>query len=394
MVCTNCGEPGHNTKTCPKPDAADTGPSKRGLRDSPRTPGDAAKIAKLESLASKLSPKQGASSLPGPHAADSSGSASTDSANFPKEMPRLPGLDAAMGEETKKDEPPQTQDQKLDKLMEMMQRVAVKDDLTKMMKEVECKTKVAISEAVDPMKNEIADIKQNMTSMETRLAEFEKNPPIGGDEAAKKMTKKIDDIEKRLHGLKIAPAPGIQDQPTALVGLQGATSADEGKTWVKDNMDKAGIDGITQVYDKCKGEKFNGMVFVKFSSIEKRDAAITIFNGTKCAFNETRTFMNRDLAIQHRAKFSLLLNFKRLLIKWEFEKINFDDDEGILTVAGLPVLKAVVDVVTFKITWLDTKWAQWTELTSDPQFKELIKTAEAKLSKASKTKGKGKAASD
>ena len=134
------------------------------------------------------------------------------------------------------------------------------------------------------------------------------------------------------------------------------------------------------------------MIFLKFSSIEKRDMAMERFNDAKNSYKETRTFMNRDLAIQQRAKFSFRLNFKRLLIKWEFEKVSLDDDEGILSVAGLPVLKAAVDVFTFKVTWLDTKWAQWNELKSDPQFKELIKTAKDKLSKASKSKSKGKAA--
>ena len=57
MPCSICGEDGHNVKTCPVADGLSDG-SKRGQRDSPRTPaGDvSAKIAMLEELQKKLSP--------------------------------------------------------------------------------------------------------------------------------------------------------------------------------------------------------------------------------------------------------------------------------------------------------------------------------------------------
>ena len=72
MVCTNCGDQGHNIKTCPVVRSAEEDAGKRGLRDSPRTPGDPAKIAKLAELARKLSPKTDIPPLPMSLGADGS----------------------------------------------------------------------------------------------------------------------------------------------------------------------------------------------------------------------------------------------------------------------------------------------------------------------------------
>ena len=143
--------------------------------------------------------------------------------------------------------------------------------------------------------------------------------------------------------------------------------------------------GDIDVCDKCKGRDLNGMLFVKFSSIEKRDAAMKMFNVTKSAFNETRMLMNKDLVIQQRAKFSFLINIKKLLIVCAFENVNFDDETGILS-----VLEVDTDIFTFKAVWLDSNWEQWVELTSDPKFTELLNIAEDKLENAKAFRNKGK----
>ena len=155
-------------------------------------------------------------------------------------------------------------------------------------------------------------------------------------------------------------------------------------------MDKAGINGIVDVYDKCKGEKFNGMVFVKFSSVEKRDGAMKAFKNTKSVFSESRTFMNEDLPIPERTTFSFLHNLKKLLVEWKFENVNFKGDT--MKIAGFPVLRVVVDGMVLKPIWLDDTWGQWSELKQDSKYKELIKTANDRLAKPSQNKRKGRPA--
>ena len=118
-------------------------------------------------------------------------------------------------------------------------------------------------------------------------------------------------------------------------------------------------------------------------------------NATNKSFTRGPTYMNEDRPLQQRTKFGLLLGTKKLLLAWEFEKVNFDDSDGVLSVAGLPVLQATIEGVTLKLAWLSEKWGQWEELTADSKFVELIKTAEAKLVKAEaySNKGTGKAKS-
>jgi hypothetical protein len=183
-----------------------------------------------------------------------------------------------------------------------------------------------------------------------------------------------------------------KDHSTALVGVHGASSAEAAKAWVSDTMGKAGIDGIADVYDKCKGDPFNGMVFVKFSSTEKRNAAIKTFNDTRSSFSDSRAYMNRDLPIKQRISFSFLLDLKKLLVEWKLEKVSFDDGSGIMSVGGLPVLRVVVVGSSFQLIWMEKGWEEWEELTNDPKLKGLVAAAEGKLTKAAQNsvKGKGK----
>ena len=154
-------------------------------------------------------------------------------------------------------------------------------------------------------------------------------------------------------------------------------------------MTKTNIEGVIDVYDKCKSGNFNGMVFIKFASTEKREVAMQQFNAGRNSFAESRTFMNKDLPVEQRVKFSFLLNCKKLLTEWKFENVSFDDETGTLSVAGLPVLRVATDGFALKLTWLSDEWAQWKLLTEDPKFNELIKVCEGKLEKASASKGKG-----
>ena len=78
---------------------------------------------------------------------------------------------------------------------------------------------------------------------------------------------------------------------------------------------------ITKVEDKG-ADNFNGMVFIKFASPEKREVAMKQFNDSKNVFGEARNFMNKVSPVQHRPTFIFLLNFKKLLAERPFEIIS------------------------------------------------------------------------
>ena len=92
---------------------------------------------------------------------------------------------------------------------------------------------------MDPLKDEFS-------SMKTRVAELEKNRNVAPDTA---LTKKVEDIELQLANLKEHPTP--KDGTTALVGgMEGATSAAHAMEWLQTEMAKASIDGVAEVYHK------------------------------------------------------------------------------------------------------------------------------------------------
>ena len=147
---------------------------------------------------------------------------------------------------------------------------------------------------------------------------------------------------------------------------------------------------MLDVDDKSKGQAFNGMLFVKFSSPEKQEIAIKAFNAVKTSFSDAQSYMNIDLPVHQRTVFSFLLNFKRLLTSWGFKQVNFDDAAGILSIASDPILQVAAVGLTLKLDWLNEEWGKWEQLTADTHFKTLIKTAEDKLAKASQISAKGK----
>lgn len=235
-------------------------------------------------------------------------------------------------------------------------------------------------------------LKDDSENVKIRITKFEQRK---SDET---LAKKVEDIEKAIIELKLTPATGNSDtdETTARVGgMEGASSAEAAKTWLKDTMNKANIEGVLDVYDKCKGGDFNGMIFVKFSSSEKREAATKQFNDVQSIFSETCKFMNKDLPSQQRTKFSFLLSLKKLLSEWGFKNVQFNDASSILSVAKVPKLQATVECSTFNLVWIDNEWGQWKELTEDTKFNEFKAAADAKLKKAAESsqKGKGKASS-
>ena len=280
----------------------------------------------------------------------------------------------------------------------MMTNMVVKTDLEVLRRDMRQETKVTVAASVDPLKSDLHDFKVRVKELEETCAAPAFQNAVKKDDVQAMIKESMDQQEHRIKSieaaiseLKISPVSGGKDQSTAVVGgLGSASSADAAKAWLKDLMAKVGVQGVADVYDKCNGAPFNGMVFVKFSSEERREAAMSTFNNAKSSFNTSRTFMSPERPILERTKFSFLLNFKRLLIDWGFKNVSFDDGIGTISVARTPVLKVSTEGSTFKSDWLEDTWGQWALLTDDVQYKALIQTAEDKLKKASLSKGKGK----
>ena len=139
------------------------------------------------------------------------------------------------------------------------------------------------------------------------------------------------------------------------------------------------------------------MLFVKFASFQKRDAAIQVFNALQSKFSDKLSFMNPDLPLQERIQNIFLSNFKRLLVSWQFPKtsVKYETSEHILEVAKKQVLKVQVVDSKFEVVWTDKSWETWKECVEDSEYQKLVSDAQGRLTEAMTRdyKGKGEGAS-
>ena len=202
------------------------------------------------------------------------------------------------------------------------------------------------------------------------------------------------EIEARLAGMQLSATS--KDETTDVVGgMLDTSNARPAIEWVSAEMTKAGINGVIDVYRKGpEVSTLNGMVFVKFVSLEKRTAAIQKFNSIKASMLGKTNFMNPERPVQERVAKKFLDDMKNLMVTWKYEKpsLSFDDESMVFSVIKSQILKAIVRDYQFKVEWLDSSWGQWSLLTEDEKFKEIVGAAQHKLNEALQRldKGKGK----
>ena len=228
--------------------------AKRGQRDSPRSPAVAAKIAKLEGISKKLSLKQTMPVMPfGTQGSEADGRVEGGRhADQPVTTPTNADIMARLGT--------------------MMGSMVVKDNLIALKRDVMQETKVAISESVDPVKNEIADIRKDVAKMGLRVADVEKVFANGvkGDDSDFGWKAKINDIEKTLTTMKQI------DNPVAVIGgLEGAGTLEQADKWLASQLALMGVAKTVTVF--IKGDEFKGIIFVRFLDADAMNAAMAVF---------------------------------------------------------------------------------------------------------------------
>ena len=87
----------------------------------------------------------------------------------------------------------------------------------------------------------------------------------------------------------------------------------------KDTLTKTGAGGFEEVFHKGREENdFNGMVFVKYSSVARRDAASRAFNGLKTGFGNDKSFMSPDLPMETPRVVYTPIAVHVELLRWSF----------------------------------------------------------------------------
>lgn len=254
MPCTICGDEGHNARTCPPLSSMQD----VGMDDD--------KMKRLQSVKRNLT--------------------SPEKAN---------------DERTKSMRNEPSNADIMERLGDMMQNMATKSDLEALRVKAAEETKLLVSVAVDPIKDELTDLKTSLEAKEVRIKKLEEAESQSSTSVDKArvtndpaLAKRIEELEKLVAGMSLSATGDGKDNATGVVGgLQGAASVDTAKSWLNDILQRASIDGILDVYHKGN-DNFNGMLFVKFASSQKRDVAIRTFNSLRSRFADKRLHESRS----------------------------------------------------------------------------------------------------
>ena len=402
MVCSKCGAEGHEATMCPimrdakggekrsmatavpgtplggerekssgKMEEDDGDMSRRGQRESPRTPAtDATKIGKLRALSQKLSPASDVPPMPGQSSNGSGAAASLEPSNA--------DIMARLGS--------------------MMQNMATKEDLSSLKSDITKETKITVSEAVDPIKDEIAGVKEDMAGMHTRLQKLETAAPMTDRQDDSALHEKFKSIENEISYLRGAAASGGVGSTTTLVmgGFQG-TSFEAAKIWIEKSL---GYSANVFMMDQS-ADKFKGFLFIKLPSLGEAQTVLTKLKEAADKENRargptSRMWVDYKAPIEIRVVRGFLFGLRRQLMEWKVavnpKSINVNMDTGILQVDKKDVVKAEVEGDEFKLEWLNSEWAHWGELQQSKELQEITKSARSRLasSRANTAKGAGK----
>jgi len=258
-----------------------------------------------------------------------------------------------------------------------------------------------VHEEIAPLKQEVNELSVQLSATNNKVEQIDINAKaaLAAANEAKAMiqddslAKKVADLENLVKGLKISPS----DSVTAMIGnLDEASSVEAAKSWLSEVFRKASVDGVVDIYPKMTDDKFNGRLFVKFSSSEKRNAAIRSFRSQRTDMAGKKPFMNEDLPLNERVPLSFLARFKRVLTddKWGYarQSVKYDADTRILSVGGDDVVSAITENHALKLTWISKSWGEWKELQDSDELQNIIQELDSKLTEAQKRldKGKGK----
>ena len=182
--------------------------------------------------------------------------------------------------------------------------MTTKSDLDSFKINIEASTKIIVSEAVDPIKDEVVDIK-------SRIQKLEEAPQIGigsgdngGGENTQKLQKQIDDITERVNciGNQSNPAdPKTTATDIVIGGVTDLTSLEEASKWLRDFLWTAYAPMPVETYIKRKDGVFAGVFCAKFASPTDRIKALSVAKNKLLEAGGKEKWANIDLPTDVRA---------------------------------------------------------------------------------------------
>ena len=236
-----------------------------------------------------------------------------------------------------------------------------------------------VDKKVDLFQNEINTIKREMEASKSHIESWK-------DHLESTAGNKINEIEAEIKMMNMSSA-----DPMTVVfgGLKGASALEEAETWVNKVFKDAGLPPIMNPY--IKSDKFEDLMFARLPSAKMVNAAVGMFRRKAQTFKDDVVWCNIDQPFQDRLPLKVLLQFKRVLARWGFQKrsIRIDEDTSVMKVADKEVIKVSTKEGKLDVEWLCDVWKDWDDLHKSTEFNDIVTKCREDLALASQKQSKG-----
>ena len=202
-------------------------------------------------------------------------------------------------------------------LSQKMEKMVTKTDFEVLKQNIQKETKIIISEAVDPIKDELATLSERVTQIENG-----QNGGIGSGEGGLQnsghLQNQVDEITEKMKTMSIPTDPKATATAIVIGGLTDFTSLDEASKWLTDILWDGYAPMPIGTYVKGKDVKFTGIFCANFSSPADRMKSLSILKSKLMLLGGKIIWADTDLPAKIRAPEQFLLALKKQLVAWDF----------------------------------------------------------------------------
>ena len=239
---------------------------------------------------------------------------------------------------------------KIDGMSLKQDNMVSKQDLQVMQNQMESKTQVMVSSAVDPLKDTIFDL-------QARLEKVEQTGPVGSNQNASSSTHGQELLQNQINALQAKIVElSFQKRPVAVIGgFRNCGNLEDAKVWINAKCVEYGVASAVDIW--CPKAGFKGIAFAKFADTSTRDKFVSKVQSTKPQYESIPVWSRAEAPVEVRACEKSLSGLKKLLVGWGFDpsRIHYDTESAEKT---LKVDNATKVTVCVREGTLHCEWEQ------------------------------------
>ena len=265
----------------------------------------------------------------------------------------------------------------MEKLTKMMASMATKNDLDDLKTNIEANTKIIVAEAVDPIKDEMVDIK-------ARISKLEETPQTssasgggvgGGNTVSRDLQKQMDEMKENMKNMDIPTDPKLTSTTIVIGGFVNFTSLSDASKWLDDFLWEAYAPTPVEIFIRRADGEYSGVFFAKFASPTDRIKALGVLKSKLAEVGDKTKWANVDLPTEIQAPEKFALGVKKQLVQWGTYtaasiRVEVEGPSKIIKAQGKEILTVTCKDRVLVYDWEDT-WKGWDEFHGSAEIKTL-----------------------